>query len=62
MDALDDGIGAHHEAVPEVRRHGGGVEPARHSAAREQGAHLGGEQHDLLAGVARHGMRSSRAA
>ena len=49
VDALDDRAGADHEAVPEVRRDGGGVEAARHRAAREQGPHLGGEQDDLFA-------------
>jgi hypothetical protein len=50
-DALDDGIRAHHEAVPEIGGHGGGRKAARHGAAREERAHLGGEQHRLLAGA-----------
>ena len=44
--------GAHAEAVPEVGRHGCGVEPARHRSAGQERADLGGEEHGLLAGVA----------
>jgi hypothetical protein len=52
MDALDDGIGAHHEALPQIRCHGRGLEAARHPAAGKKSTHLGGEEQHLLAGVA----------
>src|SRR5712692_8878892 len=52
MNSLDNGLGAHHETVPQVRRDRGGVETTWHGTAGEEGAHLGGEEHGFLAGLA----------
>ena len=51
LDALDDRLGADHEAVPQVRGYGGGVESARSRPAREQARTSEANSTIFLAGV-----------